>query len=75
MSRLALRQAAAARGHIGDSARPAYQRALGTLARSQMSDATPGAGFSVRRGEIFGVLGRNGAGKTTTVEFISGLRT
>jgi len=31
--------------------------------------------FSVRRGEIFGVLGRNGAGKTTTVEGISGLRT
>jgi ABC-2 type transport system ATP-binding protein len=30
--------------------------------------------FSVRRGEIFGVLGRNGAGKTTTVECISGLR-
>ena len=24
--------------------------------------------FSVRAGEIFGVLGRNGAGKTTTVE-------
>jgi ABC-2 type transport system ATP-binding protein len=31
--------------------------------------------FSVRRGEIFGVLGRNGAGKTTTVACISGLRT
>jgi len=30
--------------------------------------------FSVRRGEIFGVLGRNGAGKTTTVECISGVR-
>jgi ABC-2 type transport system ATP-binding protein len=30
--------------------------------------------FSVRRGEIFGVLGRNGAGKTTTVECISGLQ-
>ncbi|MBO0886596.1 MAG: ABC transporter ATP-binding protein [Acidimicrobiales bacterium] len=30
--------------------------------------------FSVRPGEIFGVLGRNGAGKTTTVECISGLR-
>jgi len=31
--------------------------------------------FSVRSGEIFGVLGRNGAGKTTTVECLSGLRT
>ena len=30
--------------------------------------------FSVRAGEIFGILGRNGAGKTTTVECITGLR-
>ncbi|MBV9415474.1 MAG: ATP-binding cassette domain-containing protein, partial [Solirubrobacterales bacterium] len=31
--------------------------------------------FTVRAGEIFGILGRNGAGKTTTVECITGLRT
>jgi len=31
--------------------------------------------FTVRHGEIFGILGRNGAGKTTTVECITGLRT
>ena len=30
--------------------------------------------FGVRRGEIFGLLGRNGAGKTTTVECLQGLR-
>jgi len=30
--------------------------------------------FDVRRGEIFGLLGRNGAGKTTTVECLEGLR-
>lgn len=30
--------------------------------------------FAVRRGEIFGILGRNGAGKTTTVECLQGLR-
>jgi ABC-2 type transport system ATP-binding protein len=30
--------------------------------------------FTVRSGEIFGILGRNGAGKTTTVECITGLR-
>jgi ABC-2 type transport system ATP-binding protein len=30
--------------------------------------------FTVRRGEIFGLLGRNGAGKTTTVECVQGLR-
>jgi ABC-2 type transport system ATP-binding protein len=30
--------------------------------------------FTVRKGEIFGLLGRNGAGKTTTVECLQGLR-
>jgi ABC-2 type transport system ATP-binding protein len=30
--------------------------------------------FTVRRGEIFGLLGLNGAGKTTAVECIQGLR-
>ena len=30
--------------------------------------------FSIREGEIFGIIGLNGAGKTTTVECISGLR-
>jgi ABC-2 type transport system ATP-binding protein len=30
--------------------------------------------FSVREGEIFGIVGPNGAGKTTTVECIEGLR-
>ncbi len=30
--------------------------------------------LDVRRGEIFGILGRNGAGKTTTVECLQGLR-
>ncbi|WP_433871971.1 ABC transporter ATP-binding protein [Saccharopolyspora sp. CA-218241] len=31
-------------------------------------------GFTVARGEVFGILGRNGAGKTTVVECVSGLR-
>jgi ABC-2 type transport system ATP-binding protein len=30
--------------------------------------------FSVKQGEIFGIVGPNGAGKTTTVECIEGLR-
>jgi ABC-2 type transport system ATP-binding protein len=33
-----------------------------------------GVGFSVRPGELFGLLGTNGAGKTTTVEILQGLR-
>ncbi|HLM60564.1 MAG TPA: ABC transporter ATP-binding protein [Pyrinomonadaceae bacterium] len=36
--------------------------------------AVDGISFEVRRGEVFGLLGRNGAGKTTTVEIIEGLR-
>ena len=30
--------------------------------------------FSVRRGELFGLIGTNGAGKTTTAEILQGLR-
>ena len=33
-----------------------------------------GVSFTVRRGELFGLLGTNGAGKTTTVEILQGLR-
>ena len=33
-----------------------------------------GITFTVRRGELFGLLGTNGAGKTTTVEILQGLR-
>ncbi len=36
--------------------------------------AVDGVGFTVERGEIFGILGPNGAGKTTTVECVEGLR-
>ena len=36
--------------------------------------AVRGISFSVKRGEIFGLLGRNGAGKTTTVGCLQGLR-
>ncbi len=36
--------------------------------------AVDGISFEVRRGEIFGLLGRNGCGKTTTVECLQGLR-
>jgi ABC-2 type transport system ATP-binding protein len=35
--------------------------------------AVKGVSFSVRRGEIFGLLGANGAGKTTTFRMLCGL--
>jgi ABC-2 type transport system ATP-binding protein len=37
-------------------------------------EAVRGVSFSVRCGEIFGLLGQNGAGKTTIVECLQGLR-
>ncbi|MBD0423434.1 ABC transporter ATP-binding protein [Streptomyces sp. TRM S81-3] len=36
-------------------------------------EAVRGVTFSVRRGEIFALLGTNGAGKTSTVELLEGL--
>ncbi|MER5869980.1 ABC transporter ATP-binding protein [Streptomyces sp. NPDC002044] len=36
-------------------------------------EAVRGVSFSVRRGEIFALLGTNGAGKTSTVELLEGL--
>jgi ABC-2 type transport system ATP-binding protein len=38
------------------------------------STVVGGISFSVREGELFGLLGSNGAGKTTTVEILQGLR-
>ncbi len=34
--------------------------------------AVDGISFSVRAGEIFGLLGHNGAGKTTTIRMLTG---
>ncbi|MET8577132.1 ABC transporter ATP-binding protein [Streptomyces sp. NPDC005012] len=36
-------------------------------------DAVRGVSFTVRRGELFALLGTNGAGKTSTVELLEGL--
>ncbi|MFF7074125.1 ABC transporter ATP-binding protein [Streptomyces pseudovenezuelae] len=36
-------------------------------------EAVRGIGFSVRRAEVFALLGTNGAGKTSTVELLEGL--
>ena len=37
-------------------------------------EAVRGVGFSVEKGEIFGILGPNGAGKTTTLEILEGIK-
>ena len=36
-------------------------------------EAVRGVSFSVRRGELFALLGTNGAGKTSTMEVLEGL--
>ncbi len=36
--------------------------------------AVDGITFSVKKGEIFGIVGPNGAGKTTTIECLAGMR-
>lgn len=41
--------------------------------RGRGFDAVRGVSFSVRRGELFALLGTNGAGKTSTLEVIEGL--
>lgn len=41
---------------------------------SREFEAVRGVGFSVQKGEIFGILGPNGAGKTTTLEIIEGIK-
>jgi ABC-2 type transport system ATP-binding protein len=46
----------------------------GLTKRYGPTDVLDGVSFSVRRGELFGLLGTNGAGKTTTVEILQGLR-
>ncbi|MCG8380460.1 MAG: ATP-binding cassette domain-containing protein, partial [Proteobacteria bacterium] len=35
--------------------------------------AVDGVSFSVRQGEVFGLLGANGAGKTTVIKMLTGL--
>lgn len=37
-------------------------------------NAVDGISFDVKKGEVFGILGRNGAGKTTTLEIIETLK-
>ena len=35
--------------------------------------AVSGLKFSIREGEIFGILGHNGAGKTTLISMLTGM--
>ncbi|MFF4950969.1 ABC transporter ATP-binding protein [Streptomyces chattanoogensis] len=50
----------------------AGKEAGGTKSRPDY-EAVRGIDFSVRRGELFALLGTNGAGKTSTVELLEGL--
>lgn len=51
-----------------------YKLARPTEVGSRELEAVRGVGFSVQKGEIFGILGPNGAGKTTTLEIIEGIK-
>ncbi|MGE5585171.1 MAG: ABC transporter ATP-binding protein [Bacillota bacterium] len=54
--------------------RLALSRAMATLfPRSVPVEAVSGVTFSVKRGEIFGILGPNGSGKSTLIRLISTL--
>lgn len=46
----------------------------GLVKRYGRATAVDGVTFTIRRGEIFGIVGPNGAGKTTTLEMIEGIR-
>lgn len=46
---------------------------MGGLRRRRKVEALRGVNLSVRRGDVYGFLGRNGAGKTTTVRCILGM--
>jgi simple sugar transport system ATP-binding protein len=55
------------------SAAPAKVEMRGIAKRFGETEALRGVDFSVRRGEIHGLLGENGAGKTTLMNVLSGL--
>ena len=60
-------------GELLAAAEPVVQ-VDGLVKRYGDAEVVGGIGFSVFRGELFGLLGTNGAGKTTTVEILQGLR-
>ncbi len=59
--------------HIDASADEEVIRVRGLVRRFGDFIAVNDVSFSVRRGEIFGLLGANGAGKTTTFRMLCGL--
>ncbi|GAA2723916.1 ABC transporter ATP-binding protein [Streptomyces luteosporeus] len=49
------------------------RRRYGRPGEDKGCEAVRGVSFTVRRGEVFALLGTNGAGKTSTVELLEGL--
>ncbi len=58
-----------------DNLSVAYKRASGLLKKPELKRAVEGVSFTVKKGEIFGIVGESGCGKSTLLKAVSGLLT
>lgn len=56
-----------------DTLREVFARVFRSRARYHAFEALKGISFSVRDGEVVGIVGRNGSGKSTTLKIIAGV--